>query len=347
MSEHTLSGLDLTNGKRVNLNFNFDSTKVLKDIAERSSVPGLNKVINETKKNNLKNNTEKVDTFVEKVEAQSPYTKLSEAYGGIEKLPEAFKPIKGVTSPFNLYSAISADTSKKVVDTNFKVKGLKPNEEIRIVPGTENDPKYFKIDKRAPGINTIGSTFAGMIDALTLQNTDLDRLGKEFKLTEVDYVKDNLIDLKDPKNYELSKIETDLVNQELVNRGIDTVEEDATSGVNQATDKSIEQQRKQSAFDRRERLKDSLQTTATNFATIPFYTRLLEDAAKRRLELDKAMLGAREMMPSNIQNIMLSKQSQRSLASSAFAEEAKALAAQQEAATGFAGLGMQRRFGQA
>ena len=114
-----------------------------------------------------------------------------------------------------------------------------------------------------------------------------------------------------------------------------------------ATDKSIEQQRKQSKFDRQERLKDTLQTQAVNFATIPFYTRLLEDAAKRRLELDKAMLGAREMMPSNIQNIMLSKQSQKSLASSAFAEEAKALAAQQEAATGFGGLGMQRRFGQA
>ena len=129
--------------------------------------------------------------------------------------------------------------------------------------------------------------------------------------------------------------------------GIDTVEDDATKGVDAATDKSIEQQRKQSEFERRQRLQDTLQTTATNFATIPFYTRLLEDAAKRRLELDKAMLGAREMMPSNIQNIMLSKQSQRSLASSAFAEEAKALAAQQEAATGFGGLGMQRRFGQA
>ena len=61
------------------------------------------------------------------------------------------------------------------------------------------------------------------------------------------------------------------------------------------------------------------------------------------------MLGAREMMPSNIQNIMLSKQYQEEMASSAFAEELKALAAQQDAATRFAGLGMQRsdnrRFG--
>ena len=311
-----------------------------------SDNPLYGDVFKTSKKDEKKNNsTEKVDTFVEQVESNSPYKTLVEAYGGIEKLPEAFKPVKGVTSPFNLYSAISADTSKKVVNTNFKVKGLKPNEEIRIIPGTENDPKYFKIDKRAPGINTIGRTFAGMIDALTLQNTDLDRLGKEFKLTHLDYVKDNLIDLKNPENYELSKIEEKLINKALVDSGIDTVEGDATSGVDAATDKSIEQQKKQSSFDRKERLKDTLQTTATNFATIPFYTRLLEDAAKRRLELDKAMLGAREMMPSNIQNIMLSKQAQQQMASSAFAEEAKALAAQQDSATRFAGLGMQRRFG--
>ena len=313
-----------------------------------SDNPLYGDVFKTSKKDEKKNNsTEKVDTFVEQVESNSPYKTLVEAYGGIEKLPEAFKPVKGVTSPFNLYSAISADTSKKVVNTNFKVKGLKPNEEIRIIPGTENDPKYFKIDKRAPGINTIGSTFAGMIDALSGQTLDLDKLGKEFKLTNIDYLKDNLIDLKDPENYELSKIEEKLINKALVDSGIDTVEEDATSGVDEATTKSIEQQRKQSKFDRQERLKDTLQTTATNFATIPFYTRLLEDAAKRRLELDKAMLGAREMMPSNIQNIMLSKQAQQQMASSAFAEEAKALAAQQDAATNFAGLGMQRRFGQA
>jgi len=338
MSEHTLSGLDLTNGKRVNLNFNtgdlfpdrnlFDSSKIAKEITDKK-----------------KNNTEKVDTFVKKVESQSPYEKLADAYGGIEKLPENFKPITSINQPFNLLNAVGTGTSKKVVNTQFDVKGLKPNEEIRIIPGTEKDPKYFKIDKRAPGINTIGSTFAGIIDAITGQRTDLDRLGKKFRLTELDYVKDNLIDLSDPKNYELSKIEQNLVNRELETQGIDTVEEDATSGVDKATEKSIEQQKKQSAFDRRERLKDTLQTTATNFATIPFYTRLLEDAAKRRLELDKAMLGAREMMPSNIQNIMLSKQAQRQMASSAFAEELKAVAAQQDAATGFAGLGMQRRFG--
>ena len=338
MSEHTLSGIDFTNGKRVNLNFNtgdlfpntnlFDSSKIAKEVTEKK-----------------KSNTDKVDTFVKQVESQSPYEKLSEAFGGIEKLPSDFQPITNVKQSFNLLNTILGNPSKKVVETQFDVKGLKDNEEIRMIPGTENDPKYFKVDKRAPGLRTIGKTFAGIVDALSGQTLDLDRLGKKFRLTELDYVKDNLIDLSDPKNFTLSKIQKDLVNKELVDKGIDTVEEDATSGVNAATDKSIEQQRKQSAFDRKERLKDTLQTTATNFATIPFYTRLLEDAAKRRLELDKAMLGAREMMPSNIQNIMLSKQAQQQMASSAFAEEARALAAQQDAATRFAGLGMQRRFG--
>ena len=342
MSEHNLSGIDFTNGRRVNLNFNtgdlfpntnlFDSSKIAKEITDKK-----------------KSNTEKVDTFVEKVEAQNPYEKLADAYGGIEKLPADFQPIKEVTSPFNLLNLMSGTPSKKVVETQFDVKGLKPNEEIRIVPGTENDPRYFKIDKRAPGVKTLGSTFAGIIDAISGQTLDLDKMGKEFKLTDRDYIKSNLVDLTDPKNFKLSKIEQNLVNRELETQGIDTVEEDATSGVGAATDKSIEQQKKQSAFDRRERLKDTIQTQATNFATIPFYTRLLEDAAKRRLELDKAMLGAREMMPSNIQNIMLSKQSQKNLASSAFAEELKAIGYQSEIANKFgapeATIG--RRFGQA
>ena len=52
------------------------------------------------------------------------------------------------------------------------------------------------------------------------------------------------------------------------------------------------------------------------------------------------------MMPSNIQNIMLSKQAQQEVWHLLLLQkEAKALAAQQDAATGFAGLGMQRRFG--
>ena len=50
-------------------------------------------------------------------------------------------------------------------------------------------------------------------------------------------------------------------------------------------------------------------------------------------------------MPSNIQNIMLSKQAQMATAASSEAERARAMREQQDAASRFAGLGMQRRFG--
>lgn len=309
-----------------------------------SDNPLYGDVFKTSKKNEKKNNsTEKVDTFVEQVESASPYEQLIDAYGGFDKLPSNFKPniqvtntgkpnFLGLSNPFPTYK----------VKSSLNIKGVGDNQEVRAIPYTgltEGKQLYEVVEKGTPA-GGYPRIFAGLIDALSFQNLDLDKRGTEFG------AKPKLIDLKDPKNYELSTIEENLVKQELENKGIDVVEEDATLGVDEATTKSIEQQRKQSKFDRQERLKDTLQTTATNFATIPFYTRLLEDAAKRRLELDKAMLGAREMMPSNIQNIMLSKQAQQQMASSAFAEEAKALAAQQDAATKFASLGMQRPFGQ-
>ena len=343
MSEHTLSGVDLTNGKRLNLNFTsgdlfgtgdlFDTTKIVEDIRKN-------------KKEKEKSNTEKVDTFVEKVEKESPYEKLTDAFGGIKKLPTDLQPIAGIKDSSNILGTILGDESKRVVDTKFDVKGLKDNEEIRLMPYTKpEDQKYYIADKRAPGAFTLAGSLASLIDTLTFQKTDLDKLGTKFQ-PRIAGIKERQIDLTDPKNFKLSKIEKDLVDKELKDRGIDTVEEDATSGVDKATTTSIEQQKKQTQFDRRQRLRDALQTAGINFATMPIYTRILEDAARRRLELDKAMLGAREMMPSNIQNIMASKQYQKNLASSAFAEELKAVAAQQDAATKFAGLGMQRSFGQ-
>jgi len=359
MSKHTLSGVDFTNGKRVNqvfdfssddlLNINksgsflnpeggssslFDTTKIAEDLTKKS------------KKENKNNTTDKVDTFVEKVESQSPYEVLTDAFGGIEKLPTDLQPITGIKDSSNILGTILGDESKRVVDTRFDVKGLKDNQEIRLIPYTKpEDQKYYIADKNAPGPMTLGGTLASLIDTLSFQKLDLDKLGTKFQ-PRLAGILERKIDLTDPANYKLSKIETDLVNKELVNKGIDTVEEDATSGVDEATTESIEQQKKQTKFDRGERLKDALQTAGVNFATMPIYTRILEDAARRRLELDKAMLGAREMMPSNIQNIMLSKQAQQQMASSAFAEELKAVAAQQDAATKFAGLGMQRAFGQ-
>ena len=246
MSEHTLSGLDLTNGKRVNFNFTsgdllpntglFDTTKIAKDLTEKS--------------NKNKSNTEKVDTFVQKVQESSPYETLSEAYGGIEKLPTDFKPILGIKDSSNILSEILGDESKRVVDTRFNIKDLKPNEEIRLIPFTKpEDQKYYVADKRAPGPFTLAGTFASLIDTLSGQRTDLDKLGTKFQM-RVKGIKDRQINLADPSIYKLSKIEENLINRELETQGIDTVEEGATSGVDENIDKSIEQQQKQSKFER-------------------------------------------------------------------------------------------------
>ena len=307
MSKHTLSGIDFTNGRRVNQSFDLSNNPIYGDVVKKS--------------NKKKNNTEKVDTFVEKVQAASPYSTLSEAtdaFGGISNLPETLQPkFKIATDDKNILG-----TPSLKMQSQYKFAGVGDDKEVRLIPGMFGaESKAEVVGKDAPRTG-LPRVFAGMLDPFI--PGDFDK-------------RDNrrLIDLQDPKSFELSKVQSNLLKSQLEAAGIDVPEDDATKGVDAATDKSIEQQRKQSAFDRRERLKDTIQTQATNFATIPFYTRLLEDAAKRRLELDKAMLGAREMMPSNIQNIMLSKQSQRSLASSGFAEELKAISDQQEQANKF------------
>ena len=307
MSKHTLSGIDFTNGARVNQSFDLSDNPIYGDVVKKS--------------NKKKNNTEKVDTFVEQVQAASPYTTLSEAsdaFGGMSNLPETLQPkFKIATDDKNILG-----TPSLKMQSQYKFAGVGDDEEVRLIPGMFGaKSKAEVVGKDAPRVG-LPRVFAGLLDPLI--PGDFDK-------------RDNrrLIDLDDPKSFELSKVQSNLLKSQLEAAGIDVPEDDATKGVDAATDKSIEQQRKQSEFDRRERLKDTIQTQATNFATIPFYTRLLEDAAKRRLELDKAMLGAREMMPSNIQNIMLSKQSQRSLASSGFAEELKAISDQQEQANKF------------
>ena len=110
-------------------------------------------------------------------------------------------------------------------------------------------------------------------------------------------------------------------------------------------DQLMKYKKEMSKFERGERKKDMIDTQLQYMATEPlrqaFANRAAEAAAQRGLRIR----AAKEAMPSNIQNIMLSKQAQAATASSAEAERARAAADQQDAATRFAGLGMQRRFG--
>jgi len=99
------------------------------------------------------------------------------------------------------------------------------------------------------------------------------------------------------------------------------------------------------ALRRRDRTEEAIQNQIQYMATEPVRQAFLNKAAEQAAQRGLRVRGALEGMPSNIQNIMLSKQAQAATAASAEAERARATADQQDAATRFASLGMQRRFG--
>ena len=291
MSKHTLSGVDLSNGERVNQTFEIDNKndkvekpkyfKSLKDIKDYYGVD--------------------LDTPLLDFEGLT-INDLKRQYGHSE-LPEGTE----------FYQGGFLDPTKEgtVLDKNRPKNLLRP--------------------------------LASFADLIMRDTTDFDKLGILGEGRYKDLSK--TIDKDD-----LSKYLIPLAERKNLETKLDTAFPEEMPTKEELTQESIQEELSRreviDPLDRKKRREQAIETLVSNTVSMPIYTRLLEDAAKRRLELDKAMLGAREMMPSNIQNIMLSKQAQQQMASSAFAEEAKALATQQDAATRFAGLGMQRPFGQ-
>ena len=80
-------------------------------------------------------------------------------------------------------------------------------------------------------------------------------------------------------------------------------------------------------------------------ALYPYLNRAGIEATERALSASQRYKAFKEMLPSNIQAIMESKQRQQQLASDAFAREAGAVATQQQAATGLAQSGLGRYAG--
>ena len=291
MSKHTLSGTDLSNGKRVNETFEIEDKdekvgrpknfKTLKDIKDFYGV-GL-------------------DTPLQDFDGVT-LNQLKKEFGHSE-LPEGTE----------FYQGGFLDPTKKgtVLDKNRPKGVLRPLASFA----------DLVFDKFGSDFDKLGFVGEGRYSELS-KTIDQDDLSKYLLPDAFQKKAENVLDTAFPKELpSKEEIRKESIEEELSRR------------------KVIDR------LDRKKRREQAVETLVSNTVSIPIYTRLLEDAAKRRLELDKAMLGAREMMPSNIQNIMLSKQAQQQMASSAFAEEAKALAAQQDAATRFAGLGMERRFG--
>jgi len=279
-----------------------------------------------------------VKTKLQQVESTNPFVKLTDAFGGIEKLPSSVKPIEKFEERGSLFGP-------KIVtaDPRFKIKGVGSDEEVRMLPGSDafgKDPKFYVSKKGAPGLGSLPSFLGGVVDAVTFQKTDLDKLGRKFD------AKPKLVDLKDPENYQLSDVEKSLVENQLESAGIEPkksalekTDEYIGSLKKLYGDKELRKLRRDAM--REETIQNQLQYMATEPVRQAFLNRAAEQAAQRGLRVR----GALEAMPSNIQNIMLSKQAQAATAASAEAERARAAADQQDAATRFAGLGMQRRFG--
>ena len=177
---------------------------------------------------------------------------------------------------------------------------------------------------------------SSVADAFTFGLTDYDQLGGGLLGSDVSLSGYGA----KPTDFKLSKTIKDQLKEEseLENKGpLDDAEK--------RLDFLEKNQDRIRAINRKDRRDAAIDAQLQYMATEPVRQAFLNRAAEQAMQRGLRVRGALEAMPSNIQNIMTAKQAQRSLASSAFAEEARALATQQDAATRFAGLGMQRRFG--
>ena len=264
---------------------------------------------------------------VVKKSKEKDLTRLAEAYGGLDKIPDSLKPIKDVKSN---YEFLKGNITR--LDPRFNVKGVGKDEEIRKIPGFD---KYYVSRKDAPGLGSFADTAGGLIDLLSFQKLDLDRQGK--KLSN----RPKLIDIDDPSNYLVSQAQQSQVLGGLEDAGVD---------VGGSTSKAIPEAKEMLDFyeqnaDRirnvnRDLARGAAFDEAATFAlTEPLRQKFLRDAStfKQRQLLEAERI--KQAMPNAIQNRLLA-------ADAGFATQAGAIAGQQDSATRFANLGNQRQFGQ-
>ena len=207
-------------------------------------------------------------------------------------------------------------------------------------PGREQelvDGKLMSKDRQ----KGLGRFTSGLADALTLNLTDFDARGGGFLgLSDVNPISG--LGGK-PEDFKLSKSQKDVLKEQK------KLEEDAEKGPFDDAEERLDFMEKNygriSGLNRKLRRDAAVDAQLQYMATEPVRQAFLNRAAEQAAQRGLRVRGALEAMPSNIQNIMLSKQAQAATAASAEAERARAAADQQDAATRFAGLGMQRRFG--
>ena len=261
-------------------------------------------------------------------------TNLAKAYGGLDKVPDSLKPF-----------TTTQQGGIKRIDSRFNIKGVGKDEELRLLPGSDSfgrEGKYYVSKKDAPKLGGLGSTLGGIVDAITLNRTDFDRLGSDFG------AKPELIDINDPSNYLVSQAQQSQVLGGLEQAGVDVGGASSpTAGIKEQLelikgeggDKLIDFYSKAG----RRAAGDAFKQYALTEPIRQMYENRAGNIAQQRLLDATAVL---EQMPSAVQDIMSKKQEQRFKDQVGTADLNRAMAAQQDAATRMAGLGMQRQFGQ-
>jgi len=175
----------------------------------------------------------------------------------------------------------------------------------------------------------IGRLVAGFLDKTLRDAVDFDKRGYEGS-------KAKKIDLDDLSQYKLLPDQQNKLNTALEQTiGIDP---DPTSTMKEGMESYLDFKKKGDTQSRKGRILDNALDFLSMRMQTPFIMDTLKDAStfKQQQLLDAEAI--KQGLPNAQQTRMLA-------ASSAFAQEAQALAAQQDAANRFAGLGMQRRFG--
>ena len=261
-------------------------------------------------------------------------TNLAKAYGGLDKVPDSLKPF-----------TTTQQGGIKRIDSRFNIKGVGKDEELRLLPGSDSfgrEGKYYVSKKDAPKLGGLGSTLGGIVDAVTGNRTDFDRLGSDFG------AKPELIDINDPSNYLVSQAQQSQVLGGLEQAGVDVGGASSpTAGIKEQLelikgeggDKLIDFYSKAG----RRAAGDAFKQYALTEPIRQMYENRAGNIAQQRLLDATAVL---EQMPSAVQDIMSKKAEQRFKEKVGTADINRSIAAQQDAATRMAGLGMQRQFGQ-
>ena len=201
--------------------------------------------------------------------------------------------------------------------------------------GTETELVGGKVVGKDRPDNIITRPLAGLIDFGTFGVLDLDQRGNLFGGTHSTsgYGGGQTLDYKLPKviKEQLAKADEKPKVDEGSQNPVDVIKE--------AYKAQMEYEKAMDPFDRKGRILDAAIESANMRANMPFITNTMKDLStfKQRQLLDAEKI--KQALPNAQQARLLA-------ADQGFASQAGAIAGQQDAATRFAGLGMQRGFGQ-